>query len=412
MSAIQNVAVGRIIDITLTTIKDSYNIKPITRTLMVRESICTPFITAELMVLDNDNWLTGEIAPQGGDYVIASFESPHPYSSDVTYNMEAQIVDIKATKAKDNLDMKVYTISLIGNEHMVDKGRTVPATATQPQETGVQWINKIWYESGFKLLLDTWGAEDAPQQTGDQPSHVDMLSPLTAIGQIRDKQYYPQYPTGNVLFFVNRMILGGTGSVHKENLVPMQKLYEEQTGSYTFSQKQTYGANSHHMFGGDGSDSAIMQIYESTRRAMLDPKEFVGQYVRTDDIHKGRAGTRNSKWFGAILPGMPTLTRTDSNRVKPESSPAALADNTRLFAIQMKALPQYVVEIPFMHGLNITAGDSVKLNVLPPHPETGYSRHSGDYLVTDLMHEVHNDLRNITGRTVLHCLKQGEPITF
>jgi hypothetical protein len=404
MSAIENVAIGRLKDINL----KGYDIKPITRTLMVRESICTPFITAELMVLDNDNWLTGEIAPNGGDYVNASFDSPHPYSSGTVYNMETQIVDIKATKAKDNLDMKVYTISLIGNEHMVDKGQTLSSQTSSPQENGVEMIQNIWNQSEFKKILYTWGEEDNPQQTGNQPSHVDMVSPLTGIGQIRDKMYYSKYPTGNVLFYVSNY--GGT---HIENLVPLQKLYEEQTPTWTFTQKQTWGSHWGDMFGGGGSDSAIMQIYESNKRIMLDPKEFRSQYVRTDDINKGRPGTRNHLWFGPMLPGFPTLTRTDSDRVEPESSPAALADSARLYAMQMKSLPQYVVEIPYIHGLNITVGDSVELNVLPPHPiGSGFSRHSGDYLVTDLVHEVHNDLRNITGRTVLHCLKQGENITF
>jgi hypothetical protein len=405
MSAIENVAIGRLKDINL----KGYDIKPITRTLMVRESICTPFITAELMVLDNDNWLTGEIAPNGGDYVNASFDSPHPFSSGTVYKMETQIVDIKATKAKDNLDMKVYTISLIGNEHMVDKGRTVPASATTPQKNGVQWISEIWYDSGFKKKLNTWGAEDSAQQTEDMPAHVEMQSPLTAIGQIRDAQYYPQYPTGNVLFFVSNY--GGT---HIENLVPLQKLYEEQKSSYTFTQKQIWGSDYFHMFGKGGSDSAIMQIYESNKRIMLDPNEFVGQHVRTDDIHKGRPGTRNHKFHvGPIAIGMPSSLRTNTNRVPVETSPAALSDNARLYAMQMKSLPQYVVEIPFMHGLNITVGDSVGLNVLPPHNQgSGFSKHSGDYLVTDLVHEVHNDLRNITGRTVLHCLKQGENISY
>ena len=173
---------------------------------------------------------------------------------------------------------------------------------------GVEWKEEIWRDSGFKKELNTWGAEDSAQQTGDMPAHVEMASPLTAIGQIRDAQYYPQYPTGNVLFFVNYNVSQGK---HIENLVPLQKIYQESMPIYTFNQRQTLGSYSYDMF---KAQDQIFQIYESNKRIMLDPKEFVGQHVRTDDIHKGRPGTRARPRRGSRPPARASAPRCRTPR--------------------------------------------------------------------------------------------------
>ena len=400
MSAIQNVTVGRL---NFCTLKGEL-IDNLIRTVMIRESICTPYITAEIQVMDNDN-VINNLQLQGGDPCIVSFESPHPMAQDTQYTAYLKVGDINAGKAKDNIHLKIYTISLLGGEHFVDRGKTITETSNK-QENGVTISQRIWAAVGMpSLALNTEGQEDNAMQTQNQAFHVDMVSPLTAIGQIRDDMVYPQWPTGNVLLFASH---DSVSDRHDVKLVPLQYLYETRTKKETFIQKETWGEKTVHIFGGDDSYRSIMHIVESSRRSMLNPRDFQ-EHIRTNDITQGHP-SRTAIFHRIAQEGLSKFLHTYRDRKEPETSFASIADRARFYALLLKSFPQYVVEVPFIRGLNITVGDSVFLDLLPSRGLTNPA--TGNYLVTDLVHELNHDLRRVTGRTILHCLKQGYPGTI
>lgn len=359
---------------------------------MIRESICAPFLTGEMLVLDNDN-IINNMQIHGGDICEIQFNSPHHLAKGGTYTQVMRVIEIKGEQSPENKELRIYTISLIGSEYFTDRGTLTSETTTQGM-TGCQLTQKIWREKGFETNLEQ-PVQDAPLRQGNQPFHVDVVKPLTAIGEIRDAQYYPSYPTGNVLLYRDRYNV-----VH----VPLQHIYERAAGGTEYIQRETWGHLNTHMFGDDKATHDMIEVKEVSRASMLDPKEFQAQSTRSQDPAMGKMSLNN---FLGALKGGPNFAQDNFDRVPPAQSYVSFMDKARLYAILLKSFPQYIVKVPMVSGLETMVGLSVFLRFVKSRSVTENA--SGNYLVTDLVHEIHNDLREVTGTTTLNCLKQGYP---
>lgn len=382
MATIENVTAARLLVCNL-----KGDIRYLTRTVTIRESICSPYLTGELLVLDNQNVIIDREV-RGGDRVDISFDAPDGKK----YTVDMYVLDIKGVSSPENMMLKIYTISVVSSEYFTDYGHITSQT-TPTGMTGVDLVKKIWGEEEFKTPL-VQPATDAPLRDGNQPFHVDFVRPLTAIGQIRDIQVYPSFPTGNVLLYRDNKAV---------NHVPLQYIYETCRPMEEYIQRETWGIMQSHLFGGDRSFHTMMQAAEHTRATMLDPRFYENQGKRGYDAVMGKLGL--DKLVGDLGAGL-NMTQTNSDRTSAGIDFTGIMDKARWYALYLKSLPQYLVKVPLRTGLNSTAGKGCRLEFTPMHTKPNSPNPAtGTYLVTDLIHEVHNDLRVVNGTTTLQCLQ-------
>jgi hypothetical protein len=366
------------------------NITNMVQTVTIRESICSSYITGDVVALDNQNVISN-FGLTGGSPCMISFTAPSTMGGGGSYSIDMYVVDIKAESSPENMELKIYTISLCSSEYFTDRA-TLTSKSSDQGQTGCMLAQQIWGECGFKTAL-LQPTQDAPLRDGNQPFHVDLAKPFTAIGQIRDIQFYPGFPTGNVLLFRN---------YRGVNHVPLQYIYQTASPTLTFIQRHTWGIRWDHMFGAENSWLAMIDVKQYTRAQMWDPTMFKTQTKRMFDHSAGKLG---GNLFQGLLGAGQNMAASNSDRTSAAIDFSNMIDKARYYAVCTKAQPQYLVRVPIQSGINITAGVGVGLDLLPISA-SGSNPNSGTFLVTDLVHEIHRDLRNVKGTTVLQCLKK------
>jgi hypothetical protein len=187
--------------------------------------------------------------------------------------------------------------------------------------------------------------------------------------------------------------------------VPLQAIYETCTAAEYFIQKETWGTDFKHMFIGGESMHAIIDAKDVSRAVMLDHKELKpeNQGHRSYDIKKGKMGINV---FQGIRKGTsPVIPITDSQKTSASIDFTTMINNAIWYAHYTKSRPQYLVRVPLNTGINITVGEGCDLTFTPPHTKPNSSNAAdGLYLITDLIHEVHNDLREVLGTTTINAL--------
>ena len=305
---------------------------------------------------------------------------------------------------------------MVSSEYFTDRGQTVSINSVVGV-TGCQLVQAIWTNCFFKWGLEQ-PVEDSSFQDGNQPYTCTMTKPFSAIGQIRDIQVYPVDYAGNVMLFHNRTDTG----IHQVVHAPLSVIYTGMSSRWTFYQRETWGIDWRHMFGWDNADSAIISINDQSRSIMLDPKEYSvnKQITVSTDMHAGKHAAHDI--FPDIAQGAGINNPpSSSDRVDPEHDPYNIIARARWYAHCMKAVPKkYLVRVPLKTGLNITVGQGCTLKLQPTRSKVSQSNrplpegsnlihpHSGDYFITDLIHEIHNDLREVNGTTTFNCLKGGK----
>jgi hypothetical protein len=402
MASIDNVTAARLISCNIQGVKPSDDVTRLVRTITIKESVCSPYLTGEILLLDNDNVINVSDVP-GGTRIDLTFDGAGK-GSGPSYHIDMYILHITATPSPENFNLQIYTISMVSSEYFTDRGQTV-TIGSQPFENGCALIKKIWTECGFKWPLDQI-LQDLPFQTGNQPYTCTMAKPFTAIGQIRNIQVYPLMD-GNVMFFHNR---SGGGSVHQVVHGPLHQIYHAAVSNQTFIQKETWGIDYKHLFGGDKSYHSIIALNQQSRDVMLDPDEYSAdtQITVSTDQHAGKQAA--NKILSGIAQGHGiNIPHSNSDRVESSQDPYNIIARARAFAHCMKAVPpKYLVRVPLKTGLNITVGEGCTLDLQPTHANPNSKNpHSGDYFITDLVHEVHNDLREVNGTTTFNALMKG-----
>jgi hypothetical protein len=109
-----------------------------------------------------------------------------------------------------------------------------------------------------------------------------------------------------------------------------------------------------------------------------------------------------------LLGGMPNLIKNNLERASQAIDFTNKIESERSFAANVKAGPQYNIRVPLQLGIECTVGKGATFNLLPPVGDQGvmgYDPNGGLMLLTDLMHEVWNDLREVRGTTTFQAMK-------
>jgi len=394
------------------------NLLQYTNSVKVFESICKPYLTAQVVIIDNNN-LMDNMDIVGGEQCNIAFHSP---PNEYVYNCTLQILNLKGRPNPNNLKSVIYTIDLIGPTYFQDKANLVQSG--HKGQTGTDAIQQIWGQylgkEPLSILMGSIG------MLGDKEGYtVNSMKPLAAIDDIMKTLLFGGSKTGNVMLFRDR---------DGVKLAPLEFLFMGMGSQETFIQKETWGANFFDpmIYNAIISAQALTDRNNGGRSSVGEIAGAVKQSKMVFDMFEGKIATYlnaaqqvASGNFGGSVPissmmqsisqgalgGAPNIQSTNSSLWPRATAPDNKTMEERLFSAQSRGGPQIQIKVAMQTGLNVTVGKGATIRLMPPSGDYQYNIFSydsgGQYLVTDLVHELTADDSQFNGFTTIQGIKGG-----
>jgi hypothetical protein len=393
----------------------------------IYESLCKPYLTVHLTLIDNDN-LIENLGIRGGTRCDVGVQSP---PNDYVYQATVFVLNMEGHQSTTNLKTQIYEIDLVGKAYFNDKANIVQKAYT---EQGTSVIQSIWgqYLQPGGDALKIHRQSDGMLGKQEEKAQTDHKKPFAAIDEIRQYLKFGGQSSPTVFFRDNVMA----------NLAPLKDLFN-QGSTFSYIQKETWGETwfdpdiyrgiivaqaeidqnfSGESSGGAGGTGAIAKAI-SQGQSVFD--FFKGIPVKFTDAARmasgnfgsgiAGAGSMLSSAIGSIaggLGGSPNIQYTNSNRWDRENAPDGKAMGEQSYAAEVKNGPQLKMKVPLQTGFFATVGKRVYAELLPPVGDyfkgnvNSYSMR-GDWLVKDLVHELYTDQRDVKGTTTMQLIRGG-----
>lgn len=389
--------------------------------LSIYETICKPYITARVTVLDNENMLDGADLV-GGEMFTTAFEAEGV--NDV-YQQNLQLLGVKGVKHNQSTRTIIYTMDLIGDTFFKDKSTVIQQSL--PMMTATQAINRIHSQNFGSTLSIKEGSIGLLSK--EAAWNVHSYSPLKAINDIRREAVYAGVKTGSTYYYRDR---------HGHVLTPLETLFKQGIEE-SFYQKQIYG----HKWPEDlvGPEGVMYSIIEAAveldekrggRTGQTDMPSVLNQSkTGFDDTSKAKhvekttsaiemgsaAGTSLASMLSGILGsfsqgsqgGRNNWPIMSSSRRPFSTDPQSKIESESLYQAAMINGPIIKIRVPIQSGIGVTVGKMIFAKLLPPGGDfdtpSQKSYVGGKMLVTDLMHELKMDDHMMSGTTVMTCIK-------
>lgn len=383
----------------------------------IYETISKPYLTAKLTIIDNNNLIDNMQIK--GKPVSISFDA----GDGLIYDAELYVLKIHGEKSAQSLRSIIYDVECIGEEYFQDKKALVQQSFKHI--TGTQAVQRLHDQfiggNSLRILSQSMGPLSL------QPYTISSVKPFKAISDIRKRLIYPQYPTGLTLYYRDR---------ESHVLGPLEALFDQLSAQQEFFQESTWGKNWFDVV--RAQNAIISAIAESDdengdgagRGSLKDisDKQYQEKKVfdwRTKSLKINKKAKKISPGklmgaledFGSLLQGLPgghggkpNYMTMDSSHLPAQQDPSNKTEEEQLYRALVKNGPRINVKVPCQSGFQCTVGKGVQLNLLPPIGDVddiGPNLASGLYLVTDLVHILASDDRQMTGVTCMTCAKGG-----
>lgn len=384
--------------------------------LRVYETIQKPYLTAKITIIDNNNVLDN-MGLVGGEPVEFSFDG----GDGPTYDASLYVLKVKGQKSNDSLRAQIYDIECIGVAYFNDKKNLVQKSFKFiPGTQAIQSIHSqyVGTDAGLRILAESIGPLSL------QSYIVSAQKPFKAINDIKKRLNYGGFKSGSTLYYRDRdsYVLG-----------PLEALFAQLSAQQTFYQEATWGKN---WFDVVRAQNAIISVVadcdynDSGRSSMSDIADKVSQEKKVFDFRiKDLAVNKSASMpsIGSIVGsafslasavlgggsshgGKPNYSVMDSAHLPTQLDPSAKSEAEQLYGALIKNGPGLTVKVPIQSGIQCTVGKGADLRLLPPVGdvnEIGPNMASGMYLITDLMHYLCSDDRQMTGVTIFQCARGG-----
>jgi len=377
----------------------------------VYETLCKPYLTAQLIIIDNDN-LIDNLAIKGMDEVFFSFDSPP--NTDV-YEQTMYVLQMSAHQSPTNIKTQIYEMDLIGFAYFNDKGNLVQRSIGQ--EAGTAVIGDIWesYLAQKDADISIPVQSDGFIGSETEKSSLDHMKPFAAIDKVRK---YLKFDSPSI-FYRDRYIA---------NLVPFSYLFSNQGSQQTYIQKETWGINFFDPniyqaiivaeadvdknFNGEGLGGAggAKDIAKTAQQGISVFNEIFGilsKHQPMQSIGGALGGLASS--ISSKLGGSPNIMATNPFRFMPGTAPDTKAMNDQQYAAESKNGPQLKIKVPLQTGLFATVGKGITAKLLPSSGDFfgGVNNLSGWWLVKDICHELYTDKRDVKATTTMQCIRKS-----
>lgn len=384
------------------------DITSLLRMTTIHESVCKPYITGGLTLIDSTN-LVDNLNLQGGEAVSITFDSP-PQSKQYSQTLYLHSVEDERPAQGQNHKALQYTFNLIGPEFYQDASNLV-ATSHQNQ-TVSSAIQQIWGQyigTPLNILSSTIG------MIGQKSPYIaHNMKPLTAIEQLRKAAVFGSSNSGNSLLYRN---------AQSAVLASLQDLLNGAGGGgNTFIQKDTWGVRF-------DDPQAYFQIIEAA--ALIDPKLKSGRFGTQDtaaaavqgqqvfDVFKGvpvvnqiatqvMGGLSNFQAAAGSLGGSLNNQTTNSSIFDPSSAPFTKTIAEKALSAATKDRPQITVKVPLQSGITVTVGNQANYQLLPVTSNVtipSVNPLSGNWLVAHLTHNLVTTANKVSGTTTMQSIK-------
>lgn len=383
--------------------------------LSVYESVCKPYLTAKLVMMDNNNALFN-LGLEKGDPISFSFFAP---PNGRTYETQLYVLAINGNESAKNLRTEIYNIDLIGEEFYVDRKSMVQKSFKgMPGTSAISQIHSSYFNTTLNIVAGSLGPIGL-----NNPHIANSTKPFTAINDIKKRLTYGAFKSGSTLYFRDR-----DGHV----LAPLEALFSSLSAQTSLVQKATWGADWRDVFDSYnaiiglrveadehrsmGKDVASVQSQGKTTFDLRTMKK-VGQFAKS--IAAGAVS--GTPGFGALLGGgsggglggEQNFMTQDTDHQSSSTGPDMKAEAERLFMSLARGGPSVSCKFPLQTGMDVTVGKGIYLKLIPPIGDlstipNGGSDLSGLYLVTDLVHEIARDDSSENGTTTVKALRGGK----
>lgn len=402
--------------------------------IRVYEDICKAYITAQIIIYDNDNVIENLGITAGSPVGLAFWAPPNDriYDSDA-FGQNLTVLKLKGEQMPGTLSWQMYYLDCIGSVYYQDRATSIQDLSDSSGQPGTALINRIWnnyLNTGGPL--STFNTSTESQGTQDDSQDIPSNRPFEAIRFIM-KKLNDTTETGNWLLFRDAQIA---------RLGQLQTLFDQAPGNsqQSFIQKETWSAAQSKIWGAGFNDADIYRAiivaqmntnedeWAGGRASGQDVAAAQNQRMGAYDIAKGRlaggtqgftsaygsgggAGAASAGAIGSIIGGASRLLNRNVNTSKQGQGVLTSKAPAGGFSTAANALnsPALVLKVPLQTGINCTIGKGIDAQLLPP---TGGKITnsltyllSGTWLVIKCCHEIYTDQRESQATTVMQTLK-------
>lgn len=357
----------------------------------IHETVCKPYHTATVTVLDNANMIN-RLGLVGGEPVSFTIGA----GDGLERTFSGLLFSIKGQPAAYNMRSVSYEITAITPEYFGDRASTVQQAFRGVTGTGIISAIHSSYVggSGIRVPLESAGL------IGKDNSYVVKSSkPFKAINDVRKIMTFPGVSSSN-LYYRDK-----DGAV----IAPLEWMMNSMGSQATFVQRNVSGADWRNVF---GAYDTILSAAAVSRASVRTLAAVGGLERKVLDVLSSKRIFDVFGSGGKGHGGLHNYYLTDSTIVPKEST--RQTDRDRAYSASVEAGPQYLVTVPIQLGIGCTVGKGVTALLKSPSGdatnigaddeiETG----GGLMLAADLSHECVLDERGggMTGKTHFRLVK-------
>ena len=372
--------------LTVSSQRGSLNLAAAFVSASIYESIFTPGIVADIVVLDTDDQL-GQLKITGDEMVDFTFKAPGGQSAIYKFALHA-LDDNKMTASQKS---KTYTIKCVSEEALHSQTNFVQKSYNQPVSDIVKDIHKNYMKSEKPIEVE--------DTKGSQKVVVGHFNPMKAVDMVRRRGISNENKSSSYVFFETR---NGDGQMFKFSTI--EGLFK-QSPVKTFQQSDAINHSIMNQADNNIISYEVPKQASSTDRIAMGGKRRVSSfdfrthsYVTKDidtkdtDYTTGGKGSYDSsefksKYFNAKIPPQSVIPIDTSQRPVTH-----IADQTADQQAFLATLMQNAMKIKVYGDANLKSGDMVTANIPKKVSTTDNSEldplMSGDFLVSRIHHEI------------------------
>lgn len=375
-----------------------------TNCITVYETMCKPYITATITLIDNNGFVNG-LQLKGGEQVSFAFDG-----GGRVYESTQYITQIEDPQQSENLRSTTHLIHTATESYFNDKANLVQRSDVNTTASSVaQQIHNqfVGTDAPLKVLQSTLGMIAKSDIGGFITANK---KPFKAIEDIMSQASYGKYKSGSTVYFRDR---------DSYVLAPLEHLFETMSPQATFVQKKTWGADWRDTFTSTNAIIAARTVSDenSQRGGASKLAATASGGLNIFDIAKGTNVVDKiaSKASGVLSQfakrggGIPNVLQTDSRRNELSSDQAVNQVEQNSFQASVKDGVNYLIKVPIQSGIDCTVGKAINAKLIAPvgdqnTPSRNYI--GGLMLVADLMHECYFDDRSVQATTTMRAVQK------
>lgn len=394
------------------------DVRGITHCIRIYETMCKPYRTAEITLLNKDNLATqlfqaidGNDLGSGDEVVFTVMDSEGK-----TYSMTSYLTAIPDKQFNEKLRQETLTLVTATQAFYQDRVNMVQAAYKNiPITTAAQQIHSEFIKSPLKIIMPSIGMIATDKIGGYQ---IPNIKPFAAIRGILDRAVSGSVKTGSFIYFENA----------KSHVIgPLESIFQQMSPTVHLEQRETWGSDYRHMFGYDNAKNAIIQLklYKKESNEGGGGKAAMAKYqaqslvdIAARKVLVDATATAVSGIGGPVGMmarffvrggGVQNSQLMDQARNPQAVDPSIKAKQEQLFQAMVKDSINMLVKVGLQSGFSFTVGEGVNITIPTPRAlnlET--DRMTGKMLVADLMHEAFFDNREVQGTSVARLVAQPE----